>query len=371
MELKHFWGRDMEEALRAVRAALGPDALILETRSAPAENGTGKNMGVQITAVRDAGEAPASSASPADEGQQQADQCAAVDDQRLEAGSGQNSLSEPPDKELPEVRRELAALKSILCWLIPGIRMGGTLEELVAQGLSPNLVARLAQEMREIDGTDEREKIRQVLTRLIPTGGDVETRKERRECLALIGPTGVGKTTTAVKLTVRLACRGERRVGWVSLDNRRIAGAEQLAVYAGILGVPYEVAESREGLVQALGHLSSCDLVLIDTAGISPRDSAGLSELAELLQSVPDLQRTLLLSATTNGQDMAAWVETYGTVGFDSLLFTKVDECSHFGPMITIALTCGRPLSYITTGQQLTSDLEVARAEVLACLLLP
>ncbi|MCS6924378.1 MAG: flagellar biosynthesis protein FlhF [Candidatus Binatia bacterium] len=371
MELKYFWGRDMDEALRAVRATLGPDALILETRSVAGENGTGKGMGVQITAVRETNEAAASSLPPADAGQPEDSRTLALGDQQRQTILMQDRSPELMSRELEEVRQELAALQSLFCWLVPGIGTGGLLEELVRQGVAPHLLARLLRETASIAGADEREKMRQVLTRSIPTGGDIETKRGKRQYLALIGPTGVGKTTTVVKLTVRLACRGDRRIGWVSLDNRRIAGAEQLAVYAGILGVPYEVAENAEGLAQALGHLSACDVVLIDTSGTNPQDTAALEELAAFLAAVPELQRALLLSATTNGADMTAWVERYQRVGFDSLLFTKLDECTHFGPLVTVAVTCGRPLSYVTNGQQVANGLEVATSEAIVRLLLP
>lgn len=371
MELKYFWGRDMDEALRAVRATLGPDALILETRSVPGENGAGKGMGVQITAVRETDEV-ATSAPPSGSIDQREDgQTSAPGDQQRQTTLVQNGPPEAVNRELQEVRQELAALQSLFCWLVPGVGTGGLLEELVRQGVSPHLLARLLRETASIAGTDEREKMRQVLTRSIPTGGDIEAKRGKRQCLALIGPTGVGKTTTVVKLTVRLACREDCRIGWVSLDNRRIAGAEQLAVYAGVLGVPYEVAENAEGLAQALGHLSTCDVVLIDTVGTNPRDTTALEELAAFLAAVPELRRALLLSATTNGADMTAWVEMYQRVGFDSLLFTKLDECTHFGPLVTVALTCGRPLSYVTNGQQVVNGLEVANSEAIVRLLLP
>jgi flagellar biosynthesis protein FlhF len=358
---RQFWGKDMNEALRAVRATLGSDALILDTKSVPKNRG-GKKAGVEITATREEAE---------NEGEEAENEGEEVENDEQ---GGQRTLDVGllgGAEELREIRQELAELKSMLCWLIPGMGQKKVLEELMTQGISPSILARLAQETQGTEGTDEREKIGQALARLIPTGGDVETKEEQRKCLALIGPTGVGKTTTVVKLTVRLARQGGHRVGWVNLDNRRIAGTEQLAAYAGVLGIPYEVVENPEDLVQALERLSACDLILIDTAGVSPRDDQGIKELAELTQAIPDLKCSLLLSTATNGRDMTEWVKLYDKIGFDSVIFTKLDECRHFGPLINIALTCGRPLSYITIGQRVVNDLEVARPEVLARLLLP
>jgi flagellar biosynthesis protein FlhF len=257
--------------------------------------------------------------------------------------------------------------------MIPGLKQSGSLEELVTQEVPPDLLIRLVQEAGETNGADQREQIRQALIRLLPTGGDVETKSERRVCLALIGPPGVGKTSAVVKLTVRLTRNNERRIGWISLDNRRVAGAEELTVCAGILGIPCEVAEGRDGLARALERLSACDLVLIDTAGLSPQDSTGLAELAGVLrgQGLPEVRCTLVLSAATNGPDLTAWVQRYGRVGFDSLLFTMVDTCAHFGPLLNTVLTCSQPLSYLATGPSVTQGLEAARAETVARLLLP
>jgi flagellar biosynthesis protein FlhF len=176
-----------------------------------------------------------------------------------------------------------------------------------------------------------------------------------------------------VKLTVHLMRTNERKVGWISLDNRRVTGAEELTVYAGILRVPCEVAEGAEGLTRAIERLSSCDVILIDTPGVSPRDAAGLSELAGVLLELEqsDIRRTLVLNAATNWRDQALWTQRYNRVGYDSLLFSMVDECGCFGPLVNTALSCGSPVSYLATGASVTQGIEVARPESIVDLLLP
>jgi flagellar biosynthesis protein FlhF len=260
----------------------------------------------------------------------------------------------------------------MFCWLLPGVKQSRVLSELVAQDVPPELLARL---LREVDGeaSDERTLLRRALLRLVPTGGDVEQKTDSRTCLALIGPPGTGKTSSIVKLTVHLRREQERKVGWISLDNRRISGAEELTVYAGILGVPCEVTEGREGLTRAIERLSHCDLILIDTPGVSPRDVAGLSELAGVLQeeSLADIRRALVLSAATNWRDLALWAQRYERLGYDSLVFSMVDACSCFGPLLNTILTCGRPLSYLATGASVTQGIKVATSESVVDLLLP
>ncbi len=208
------------------------------------------------------------------------------------------------------------------------------------------------------------------MSRLIPIGGRIEIGGEKKTRLALIGPTGVGKTTGIVKLTVFIARQTECRVGWIGLESRRIAAADSLAMYAGVLGVPHEVAENKKELDHALRRLADCDLILLDTPGVNPRDEKALQDLIRLLRGVPHFRRALLLSAATNGGDLSEWVKNFTRVGFDSLFFTKLDECAYFGALINTALTSGQPLSYVTSGQDLVNHVEEARAQTLANLLL-
>jgi flagellar biosynthesis protein FlhF len=374
METKEFWGRDMNEALQAVRAALGSDALILQTLSVPDREGGGGGERIKVTAMGEQAESMRETTSRAAREQGKLSlngdaQPAAVAPRQETAGIREGL--EP--RGLKEIGQHLADLRSLLCWMIPGLKQSGVLGELIQQDAPPELLARLLQETTEVPEPEQREYLRQSLIRLIPTGGDIEAGTGSRVCLALIGPPGVGKTSAVVKLTVHLQRGGERRIGWINLDNRRVTGVEELTVYAGILGVPCEVAEGADGFAQALARLSACDLILVDTPGVSPRDAAGLSELAGVLQeqAMMEVRRSLVLSAATNSRELATWVQRYGRVGFDSLLFSMVDACAHFGPLVNTVLTSGRPLAYLATGQSVTQGLEVARPETVANLLLP
>jgi flagellar biosynthesis protein FlhF len=335
MSPRRFWGKDMTSALRAVRNTLGPDALIIETKN------MSEGSGIEITAL---GEGRG-----ADEPKEQA----------LPAPS----ISTP----IEEVRDEIAALRSMLSWLAPRIQKNDVLKSLVGHGVSPEIMARISEAMREGPGTNDREKMYDALKRLIPSGGQIEDAVDR---LALMGPTGVGKTTSLIKLTVFESQRLNRRIGWVNADQRRLSGDDALALYASILGVRYETAENNKELKRSLDRLTDCDLILVDTPGVSPRDEREVKGLERLLHGIPDLRRALLCSATTNHADMADWVKAYGRLGLGSLFFTKLDECRHFGPLINTALDSGYPLSYITLGQNLAGDLEIAKPEVLTSLLL-
>lgn len=343
----------MTEALSAVRRSLGPDALILRSRTVPAGDGAR----VEITAMND-------------------DAVEVYEEETEKRGTGETEnrrhgeSGKRGEGELKVVREEIAEVRDLLSWFLPGTERKGATGNLLEQGLSPDIIARLAREAGAMGRKDDRERVFAALARLIPCEGEFDRRGERQGRLALIGPTGVGKTSGVIKLTVRLAGQQGCRVGWIGLESRRSVAADLLASYCGIVGVPYQVADDRASLAKAFENLSECDWVLVDTPGLSPRDESAVEELADSLRGVADLRRALLLSASTNGRDMADWVELYGKVGFDSLAFTKVDECRYFGPLINTAIGCGRPLSYISVGQDMVKDLEMSRPELLASLLL-
>jgi flagellar biosynthesis protein FlhF len=259
-------------------------------------------------------------------------------------------------------------MKSLLGWLAPGIsQANGVLTQLLKHGTAPEVVATVGDAMKAAPGVDDRQRLVHVLGALIPTGGHICAAGDR---LALLGPSGVGKSSAIIKLTLFETQRRQCQVGWVSTDQRRLTTGDPLAVYAGILGVRYETAESRQDLKHALDALRDCDLVLVDTAGANPRDDKGMKALAKLLHGFPDLRRTLLLSAATNGADMADWLAIYRKAGLHALMFTKLDECRFFGSALGAALTSGLPLSYFSRGDNFTGDIEIAEAEVFASLAL-
>jgi flagellar biosynthesis protein FlhF len=330
----------MSEALRAVRSSLGSDALILETKNRSAELGGG----VEITALA---EEPA----------------------LKEPGSAEREtdMTQQPNP-LDQLRQEIVALKSMLGWLAPGLNhQDKIIKALMTHGLAPEIIAQLSDAMRRSAGSDDRAYWHHAISGMVPSGGQIRV---ERDCLALIGPAGVGKTGTLIKLTVFETQRRECRVGWINADARQLAAADYLAVYASILNVRYEKAENKKELKQAVDHLSDCDLILVDTPGVNPRDAEGVQNLAKMFSGLSDLRRMLLLNAATHARDMAEWVILYGKVGLSALLFTKLDECRYFGPLINTILSSGLPVSYITLGQNFAGDLEIAKPEVFASLLL-
>lgn len=190
------------------------------------------------------------------------------------------------------------------------------------------------------------------------------------EVVALVGPTGVGKTTTVAKLAANFALLENREVAMVTADTYRIAAVEQLRRYAEIIDVPLEVVFSPEEFRQALVRLQDKDVILIDTAGRSQRNIVQLSELRTLLRQSARIKTLLVLSLTTKYRDLLDIVAKFQQVGFDALLFTKLDETTSVGSILNLVKATGKPLTYITTGQNVPDDIESADPLKLAKLIL-
>ena len=180
--------------------------------------------------------------------------------------------------------------------------------------------------------------------------------------LAMIGPTGVGKTTTLAKLAARAVLNQHLKVGFITIDTFRIAATEQLKTYAEIIDVPTKVVENVKGLARAIEEFADRDLVLIDTAGRSPRESGSLQELASALNELPNVEKALLLSATTKRSDLAEIAESYKIFRSGCVIFTKLDETQIYGPVFSHMARCASPLACLTIGQNVPRDLVVPDA---------
>ncbi|MFG0243907.1 MAG: hypothetical protein ACF8R9_14055 [Phycisphaerales bacterium JB054] len=192
----------------------------------------------------------------------------------------------------------------------------------------------------------------------------------RPSVIALIGPTGVGKTTTVAKLAATCKLRYGKRVGLITADTYRIAAVEQLRTYAEIVGIPLKVVLAPQDIPGAIDALSECDTIILDTAGRSQRDAARLDELGEFLRAAEPDQVQLVLSLASAESVIAAAADRYGALGPDRLLLTKLDEAVDYGVVLNTARRVGLPISFVTTGQEVPDHIEAASAERLARLVL-
>lgn len=190
--------------------------------------------------------------------------------------------------------------------------------------------------------------------------------------VVLVGPTGVGKTTTIAKLAARAKINEKRRVGLITLDTFRIAAVDQLEKYAEIIGLPLLVATNPRELEEAVEefHAKKIDMVFIDSAGRSPRDELKMTELREFLSVLPDAEVHLVLSTTTHGKTILSTANRFSGIGFQKVILTKVDETISFGSLVNALVSIGRPVSFVTDGQNVPDDIVTSDPERLADLVL-
>ena len=187
---------------------------------------------------------------------------------------------------------------------------------------------------------------------------------------ALVGATGVGKTTTLAKLAANFKLRDKIRVGLVTVDTYRIAAVEQLRTYAEIIDLPMKVVTNPTEMRRALDELTGLDLVLIDTAGRSPLDSVQIQELNDLLDAADVDQAHLVLNVTAGVRHIQETIERFNAVEPNSVILTKLDEAADLGSLLSITGKLDCPISYLTTGQDVPDDIEPARAAALARMVL-
>lgn len=230
-----------------------------------------------------------------------------------------------------------------------------------------------------LDSVELRDEVvvRQALLREIE--GTIRTRSEslltldhkssasgRPRVIALVGPTGVGKTTTVAKLAATYKLRHQKKVGLITSDTYRIAAVEQLKTYAGIIGLPLKVANTPEEMAQAVEELGDCDIVVVDTAGRSQHDQRRLDELARFAAAAGPDETHLVLSTTVGDNVLRKTAERFKALGPDRCILTKLDEAVTTGPIAGLCDRIGLPLSFVTVGQEVPDDLEPARVDRLA-----
>lgn len=275
-------------------------------------------------------------------------------------------------QELADVQNEIKSLRGLLLNQMSGMAWDAEakqhptrtrlLQRLIALGLSPVFAKQLC---NEVDETKEFDAMWRhalgVLSHQVPVidNGILKT----GGVMALVGPTGVGKTTTIAKLAARYVLEhGKDSVGLITTDNFRVAAHEQLRSYARILGVPLRVATDKDELNDALYDLRHKKLVLIDTAGVSLHDSQLREQLDLLNSGSKSIHMFLALAANTQRSVLNDVVTTFKQSKIDGCILTKIDETTSLGGAISIAAEHNLPIAYYCDGQKVPDDLHIARA---------
>ncbi len=306
---------------------------------------------------------------------------------------------EPGSGTSADVKAELAVIRRMVGQVLqssaratingamsaPGLKMSDALvkhysrliENEVAQEVADEVVGAVRDELTPAEMADEsivRLAVLRQLESLLPVCDDVASPKPSEDgrplTIALIGPTGVGKTTTIAKLAAAYRLRHGKRVTLITTDTYRIAAVDQLRTYANIIGVPLRVAMTPVEMEQAIQASSQTDVILIDTAGRSPGDAPRLEELRAFLRAAKPHQTHLVLSSVASEGSMLRTADRFAELKPNLLIFTKLDEAANLGVMVNVARRVNARLSYVTTGQEVPDDIEPGRADRLARLVL-
>jgi len=188
--------------------------------------------------------------------------------------------------------------------------------------------------------------------------------------IVLVGPTGVGKTTTIAKLAGKLALVERRKVGLITVDTYRIGAVEQLKTYADIMNIPFKVVYNMSDMENAIESMSECEVVLIDTTGRSSKNRMQIAELRTFVDKADTKNIHLVISATTKNKDIKYIIEGYQILHYNSIIVTKLDETSTYGSILNILENAKIPLSFVSTGQNVPDDIKELSADKIVSLIL-
>ncbi|WP_339937324.1 flagellar biosynthesis protein FlhF [Undibacterium luofuense] len=241
------------------------------------------------------------------------------------------------------------------------------LREMLATGISATLARFLVNKMPEGQNVQQGiEWVKSILARNLTTISNENEILEKGGVYAIVGPTGVGKTTTTAKLAARCVMRhGPSKLALITTDGYRIGGFEQLRIYGKILGVMVHAVKDETDLRIALEELKGKHTVLIDTVGVSQRDKMVTDQVAMLSAAGTDVKRLLCLNATCTGETLSEVVRAYQGGGLAGCILTKLDEAATIGGALDIAIRQRLALYYVASGQRVPEDLHVANKQYL------
>ena len=423
MRIKKYRAATMKEALLAIKQELGDEALILKTTHLPRKMFAGTTQAtIEVTAAIDDGTDapvkpdlfPALDVQTATERSTVYSPTGKPSEVPLTYARPRNLLpkidpamprpyeprrvslkdeelpQQPPPSSLPvvnsapeplveklhvkEIHRELFEMKKLLAsilatgesnagggfagpWAVLYKRLiDSEIEDVLARDLISKLKNTTPSPDREINN-----RFMQVLAQCFPVSGPIEPNKGRPHIVALCGPTGAGKTTTLAKLAAYYSLTEQRRVSIITADTYRIAAIDQVRTFAEIINVGLQVVFSPEDVHEALQQCRDDEIIFIDTAGRSQRNEDHMIELDTFFKAVSPDEIHLVLSSTTKTSDLTDIIRRYNKAGVNRLLFTKLDETARLGNVFNIASRSGIPISYLTSGQSVPDDIELAQ----------
>ncbi len=398
MRIRKYTATSMKEALIQIKQDLGEEAMILKTRKIPKKMfGLGAQDEIEVTAAIDdtaQGEQPLKPIRVESPGTYMRPRPKSpgelpVYPEKIQAGSptltrvaspvlSKFSLADESDsknREIVELRREISELKDVVRSIArpaEGAAAGGftgvwamLYKRLLEAEIKPLIAHELIEEMRSQKGADQNVEKRfiTVLRDHFKVSAPVsDTAREGPRVVAFVGPTGAGKTTSLAKLAAHYCLEREKKVSIITADTYRIAAIEQIRAFADIVNIGLQVIFSAEEARDALRSCENDDLVFVDTAGRSQRNTEHMRELEEVLAAISPHETHLVLSATTKDSDLMDVIKRYRSYGINRLLFTKLDETVQVGNIFNVTYKSEMSVSFFSTGQSVPDDIERAQS---------
>lgn len=355
MKVRKFFARTIREALHQLKSELGPDAVILSNRQVA--------DGIEIMALP--GDEIAALTRPVAEQKGVPPSRVAAPAEPLADSLAHNIIS-----HIESLRGMLEGHLTGLAWGEMQRREPGrvrVLRDLLEAGFSPELARQMAGSAPANPEPEESLSwVKAALARNLYTLDSEADLFERGGVYALVGPTGVGKTTTTAKLAARCVVRhGAGKLALLTTDGYRIGAHEQLRIYGKILGVAVHAVKDAEDLRLALAELRNKHMVLIDTVGMSQRDQMVAEQAAMLCDCGSEVKRLLLLNATSNGDTLEDVVRAYRGQGLSGCILTKTDEAAGMGTALDVIIRHKLVLHYVANGQRVPEDLHLANRQYL------
>ena len=402
MRIRRFQAPSVQEALQQVRQELGPDAVILYTKKLRQGGflGLGGSEVAEVTAGVDLGPEPSPSSTapggsfggplPSLRPPQARPRSAAAFSPGPQPSPG--AFAAPPSTA-SERRADVFQSELNDGKVLAGLQVTRTaprrtgpdlhpelrrvLDQLVKNGVEESVAqTALLPAQREIveKGYPRAGTLGQLVNRVLGSqlraSGPIEAMPGKTRVIAFIGPTGVGKTTTLVKLASQYALVHQMKVALLTADTYRIGAVEQLRIYRDIMDIPFEAVNTPEEVGPAIKRYADRDLIFFDTAGRSPQNRRQIQDLKSFLEAAKPTETHLCVSATTKNADLLPIVGKFGLVPVNRFLVTKLDETRSHGMLLNLAANFQVPISYLTTGQNVPNDIEVAAPERMAELVL-
>ena len=369
MNIKKYYATDMQEALRQIKEELGPDAVIISSKMIRAKKGP---LGlfsrriIEVVASYEKEDRPVLRTRPApprsSAGVSAYSKAAAAESYAAVKTEGNAALN----SQIGELKKMIESVSTKMDGMGRGSvsslndEAAALYRHLVGQDVDAEFAEELCEKAQDIavrKGVTPAEVLESLILEELGAPSHILPAKFQRKVVMIIGPTGVGKTTTLVKLASDMIVRQGLKVGVVNSDVYRVGAQEQLKTYCEILGIKMHTIYKPEELADTLAELQDTDVVFLDTAGKVPGDAEYQREIAGLVKAGEVDQIYLTLSASTSVRTMKEILKNYSFLETHSLMITKLDEAGTKGALLNACHYSKRPLSYITVGQAVPDDI--------------